>query len=185
MRVSPLSPSVSPWCLAPGFPGFTIDGVVRSEWLWVELYLVDLVVVSTSGLGLVVTGKKLVCLLKGHLFFVRGYTVVTQPKLHKKNFLHKFIWIKEIDIVMISWGKQHYPQILSAIHIKNSTHSMLKDFFPAQSHFFCTFCCGYIVNWRLSWRGWCWNDSLTLVTATVRLHIALHTLNTLWKKTKT
>lgn len=57
--------------------------------------------------------------------------------------------------------------------------------FPTQSHIFCTFCCGCIVNWRLSWRGWCWNDSLTLVTATVRLHIALHTLNTLWKKNKT
>lgn len=41
------------------------------------------------------------------------------------------------------------------------------------------FCCGCIVNWRLSLGEWCWNDSLTLVTATVRLPIALHTLNTL------
>lgn len=33
--------------------------------------------------------------------------------------------------------------------------------------------------------GWCWNDSFTLVTTSVRLHIAFHTLNTLWKKNKT
>lgn len=30
--------------------------------------------------------------------------------------------------------------------------------------------------------GWCWNDSFTLVTTSVRLHIAFHTLNTLWIK---
>lgn len=83
MRVCPSPSSVSSWCFAPGFPGSTIGGVVRGEWSRMELYLVDLVVVSTSGLGLVVTGKKLGCLLKGHLYFVGGYSHSTQTSLKR------------------------------------------------------------------------------------------------------